>query len=168
MLKLNDQKLVEIDADIFVIPNRAYTIYEYENEDTVELIRSDIDRALKLNDGLAYYANDKLVELWWTERSDDEDRCDNLCRHTFFFTNEKGVKEEARLDYELVPQSWIENMKEGDTIELILPLITRKGYDDIETGKYNAKINIRAKQRGYRYSGFGNFEDILNDVLHIK
>ena len=157
MFKMNSMNQVTIDADIFVIPNGACRIDQFLSESTQERFRKDIAEIAELN-GLEFDPNDKLVELWWTERSDDEDHCDNLCRHTFEFSDENGnIVKTARLDCEHIPHKWLKNLKEGETMELIVPIVTM-------TSGYTAKVSVRANQKDYRYGRFGNFEEVVSDV----
>ena len=50
-----------------------------------------------------------------------------------------------------LPIEIIGKMKEGDIVDIDLP-------------KHNAILRLTAKQQGYRYERFGNFEDVLKQL----
>ena len=67
-------------------------------------------------------------------------------------------------DFEYLPATLFFGMREGDQIQLTLPITQRhRGKDDTMEILVNATVTLN--QLGYRYRGFGKFEDVLANVV---
>ena len=155
---------VTMAADMFVIPNRAATIEDFFQPEEMKKFA----QAIKPD----YSEDEKMVQVWLVEAGalEDENKCDNLCRHNFIVKDENGNEWYSHLKEEFIPQGLLEGKKEGDTISVSYPAIGTISKCMSKTGEkeykyFNVLMEITLRQQGYRYARFGNFEEVLNKVL---
>lgn len=163
--KMNKEKQVEIDADIFVIPNSAPSINDFL-ESARDEWRKNFKEVAELNGLQMPTDDDLLIQLWWTDRDKSEEYCDNLVRHIFAFEDTEGHIFLGSIPMEYFPKMWLDGYKEDETFDIILPVVTRKKsslFSDPNKKDY-AKINVRLKQKNYRYAWVGTFDEAVEKV----
>ena len=158
---------IQADADVFVIPNSSWipdttTIIGIRQ---VERIRS-VMRANNINYD---FSSDPVVELWWCS---EDLRSDNIGSHGLLFTTEDDEDVYINGSYSnvvgLLPKKLFDGMTEGSTRMITIPMTAKivkslSGDEEI-FWDIQLMINTRAAQTEYRYSRFGNFEDVLRTV----
>ena len=146
-----------VKGDIFIIPNIAGKFEDFCSSDWVA------ERLVRLV-GIKPQGDDKMVEVWITSPEIDNWQCNfagfqrmiGLIKDEAeeeLWEKEKGC--EARLlGYfpRYIPASVFAGKKEGDEINFHCP-------------EYDVDIILTCRQSGYRYASFGNFEDVLRNVL---
>lgn len=144
-------------ADVFVIPNGSFTV---KNGGLFEDTRSDLYRAYTANysnlkDVSTNFEDLTWVELWFCSRNDNPNS--NWVDH--------GIDElrdqDWRVSCRYLPKVIFEGHKEGDCLTINLP-INRPTEDGTEIS--TVKVELCLKQSSYRYSRFGNFEEVLAKV----
>lgn len=83
---------------------------------------------------------EKMVQLWWFNPTDSKGVDNSVCH--------RGDGHGIISEY--VPASWLEGLNEGESRTL-----TFRGGD----------VKVTANQSSYRYRRFGNFEEVLSQVL---
>lgn len=151
----------EMKMDMFVIPNSAGRLDEYI-ESYKPILKNWLDSVAKAS-GLTWDENEPLVQLWYVEtnRADKEANSENVVRHGFLIDSD-GKSYYGRIKEEVLPYSWLKNVKEGEELKLNIPCTMA----DKQKNKIGVVLNcsIRANQQSYRYCRFGNFEDIAERV----
>ena len=150
-------KNVVVKGDIFIIPNVAE---KFSNFHSPEWVKEKLGRLV----GIEPQDEDKMVEVWITSPEIDNWQCDFAGFQRMIGLIKDEVDEdlwenrmgrEARiLGYfpQYIPASVFAGKKEGDEINFHCP-------------EHNVDIILTCRQRNYRYSSFGNFEDVLKNVL---
>lgn len=156
-MKNNENKNKSVVGDIFIIPNIAE---KFENFCSPEWIKEGMRRLV----GIEPQDEEKMVEVWITSPEVDNWQC-NFAG----FQRAIGlIKDEAEEDLwekekgcvarllgyfpQYIPASMFAGKKEGDEINFHCP-------------EYGVDIILTCRQRNYRYASFGNFEDVLRNVL---
>ena len=145
-----------VKGDVFIIPNIAE---KFEDFNSPEWVKEKLNRLV----GIEPQGNDKMVEVWITSPMVDNWQCEFAG-----FQREIGlIKDEAEEDLwekrgrearvlgyfpQYIPASVFAGKKEGDEINIHCP-------------EYSVDIVLSCRQKDYRYSSFGNFEDVLKNVL---
>ena len=134
-----EKKIVK--GDIFIIPNGKVNI---ENFFRPEVKKQQFTKATgyKIND------DDEMVQVWVTSEGIDNWQCHRG------WLEECQLKEEGGF-HDLFPGYFpvrvLENLTEGDVLECI-----PQGGD--------VKIELTCRQKDYRYSRFGTFEECLRNL----
>lgn len=158
----------EVKMDAFIIPNNAAVSKDYilaggrfgelhEKLARLNMYPYDIEK-------------DKLVQMWFVEIGEegDDDLCDNMDCHDFTLKDESGEVYWARLGVGHLPESILNDKKEGDELQIDIPIRANKIGHGIKNGTeipITLKATIRLKQLEYRYARFGQFQDALRYVL---
>jgi hypothetical protein len=66
---------------------------------------------------------------------------------------------------EYMPFDILKDVKEGDSINIKIPIWIRRIDDDGKAANATAEIKLTFQQKGYRYERFGNFEEVVKYVL---
>ena len=174
-IKTNDNRNFDIymNADMFVVPNKAAKIVP----ELVDLEKKTTD-AIAANGMEFDLYNDKFVQVWMVS-TDEESKCDNLQDHSISF-NYNNL--EIFISYVCghILLKALKEVKENDTIDMVFPMqgwgisvYDTTGGENIrdwkhvdyeEDVKVNLHLHLTAKQQGYRYQRFGNFEDVVSYV----
>lgn len=158
MLKFTDENgklLVESEASMFIIPNRAGHISDFIITDS---IKRDTEKYCEDNDIDFDYEKDWLVQVWM--HSDDLGT-DNFFRHGCIVDYEDEEFDPNAGDAENIPRQLID-VKEGEHFTLNFKDAIMSTSD--RQFKVDLKLDVTAQQHGYRYERFGNFEEALNRV----
>jgi hypothetical protein len=146
-----------VKGDVFIIPNVAET---FENFHSPEWVKEKLSRLV----GIEPQDENKMVEVWITSPEVDNWQCDfaGFQRMIGLFDSEaEEVEWENRMGREArvlgyfpqyIPASMFAGKKEGDEITFHCP-------------EYDIDVILTCRQRDYRYASFGNFEDVLRNVL---
>jgi hypothetical protein len=152
-------------VDMFIVPNSSITIEKM-------LLRKQyegwLSRLMEVN-GLELSNNECLIDVWMVSNSTTGDtnlESDNLRDHGFEVDGKRACIGSAYF-----PKRLIESKKEGDVIEINLPITYPEYQRDENTGKLiNCSeddviaISLKLNQKDYRYRRFGNFEEVLEKV----
>ena len=139
-----------VKGEIFIIPNPAGRLRE-------DFGASWIKERAKKQLGIEIKPEEKVVQIW--VKSPESDNWS--CRYGGFqktadvpFDEEDESRENKLMGYftSYLPLRYLQNKKEGDTIELTSPA-------------YGVKIELTCKQIGNRYERFGCFEEALEFVI---
>lgn len=171
----NGRKIVAgtLACDAFIIPNSPFTIAtkgEEFNKMPWNLYRS-IEIAVNNGIELDLY-NDKFVQIWPVCET-----CDNLIDHTYHIYQDGKDYSIAFMGFALyaLPAKMFEGKVEGDHVQIKVHADPSKHgssssiYCKDENGKrgdeekytLDIKVDMVLAQKPYRYSRFGNFEDVL-------
>ena len=166
--------LVEINADVFVIPNHAGKINEFfwfdkiGKEDYADNYFNWYKNLYKANNK-EYNQDEFLVQIWLTGEISE-----NIIRHGFRMTidNKRYYTDSATLSsLEYCPRCLI-NIKEGETCDLLVKDVEvyERGFDVDDGKEHTRKVDIlfhlTANQSDYRYRGFSTFEDVVEKVCY--
>lgn len=145
------------DAMMFVIPNPGVSInslccWQERYKKSAEINNVDISD------------DDEWIELWFhSEELDSE----NICDHGFCYSNDDGINVRVCAGaHNHIPAKVLDNIKEGETIEWNFEAPSHKRGSEEEPQSVLLTLNLTAQQKGYRYSRFGNFEDVVKLVQH--
>jgi hypothetical protein len=158
MATLHIKNGIDFDADIFIIPNSASMIKDFFNPE---------DQLKKMNavcgvNGITFDPeNDFIIETWYVA---DQLCCENIADHDIYFNDEDGnectlISDPGRF----LPAKLFESHKEGETITVSLPMGLIKNYH--EEHDVVVKVHMTLNQGEYRYRRFGDFENVLDDVI---
>ncbi len=157
-------KNIAINADVFVIPNIAGVVKEY-NSDIHKEYFAELSRLnnIPIND------NDKIVELWFSNHL--ELKSDNLNDHGFIVLSEGSRIQISAHNLMFVPAAMFVGVTEGDKLVFKAPAI---GHILDETNEGSCErfpvileITMTCSQSKYRYARFGKFEEVINKVTSI-
>ncbi len=150
------KKVENFVGNCFIVPNSSFTV---KNGGLFEDGRSDLYRAYTAN-----YSNIIVdtrfedltwIELWFCSRNNNDQS--NWVDHGIDELQNEGWRVSCRY----LPKILFEGHKEGDCVTVNLP-IDRPTEDGIEIS--SVKVELCLKQKAYRYSRFGNFEEVLKRV----
>ncbi len=163
MTKLAEIKNNKIEAtvDMFIVPNcpaRFLEGFSYENPAPGYMnLRDDtIDRIAKLN-GVEIHKGEKLIQVWLTSKL--ELRSENLNDHGFRALSESGEEVHLHFNCHSIPATMLNGKTEGEVFDMKI-----KCYDK-EKNEYELLMHIRCNQSEYRYRRFGNFENVLAELI---
>ena len=162
-----------IRANMFVIPNKSVKFNELIEFEKRLYGISRTEKQLEYIFG-KLPKNDLLIQIWVSEdpNSTDENRSDNWSDHGRYIPGwDKTIKEEledARKEEDEQKITELLNKKKDTDWPRYLPLSIIGGMKENE--KLNLiwkgiNIELTAKQKDYRYSGLGNFEDAIQLVM---
>ena len=142
-----------VKGDIFIIPNAAEKIKSFDPVSS-NWVREKLKKQL----GIEIQPEEKLIQVWikspesdnWGDAYGGFQKTANVP-----FDEEDESRENKLMGYftPFLPLRYLQNKKEGDTIELTSP-----AYGGV-------KIELTCKQIGNRYERFGRFEEALEFVL---
>lgn len=153
----NESAATVVKGDVFIIPNIADVFKTFTGSDWV---KEKLSRLV----GIEPQDEDKMVEVWITSPDVDNWQCNfaGFQRMIGLIKNEaeeieweeKMGREARLLGYfpQYIPARVFAGKKEGDEITFHCP-------------EYNVDVVLTCRQRDYRYASFGNFEDVLRNVL---
>ena len=127
-------------GDFFIIPNRAEKVANYAPR-----VRQRVERLARLNK-MDLAPDDQVVEVWITNKDTD-----NLVDHGIHVHSLTSDDEWIRPTCGLLPLKLIKSVKEGESVDILMPCIRNKLLI----------CRLTAAQRKYRYKNFGSFEDAL-------
>lgn len=148
-----------LNANIFVVPNEAVKVKDCFYPEEMEAYASTL---CAMNDVEFDSETDRLIELWFVSENSD-----NMSDHGFDTTDDlTGEEIHVRVGglncY--VPSKLI-NIKEGESTTITFPVMaSRKGI----RGEWKTSIitmELTANQLGYRYSRYGEFQKVIEDVI---
>jgi hypothetical protein len=161
--KIND---ISFDADIFIIPNPALLLPKFPFTAIAGRIERDMRLICELNDLVFDPTQDYVIEtlflnpdLCFGSISDiginviTSDGSNNLKMHT------DNIRR--------FPAKLFKGYKEGDVVSIKVPCWINKRFadiDDPDTIHVVSNVNMKLNQRGYQYSNFGAFEEVLEQV----
>ncbi len=155
-------------CEIFIIPNTPGKMDEFLFPQIGTRVCNFFQKLAELN-GMNFddWKNDKLVQLWYVESSDSEDRCEDMYSHTFEIVSGETTYN-VKLGEEFLPETLVKELKEGDTISLEIPL-TEYNSKYFKSGiksdeELSITCEITARQLKYRYRNFGTFEETLHTL----
>lgn len=150
---------VEANAGMFIIPNSADQLADWVLDSSVDAGSSIIEGYKKIckDNGIEWDPKEKFVQLWFHSK---ELESDNLVRHGFIVTID-GQKHHVDIDsdFEDLPLQLVQNLKEGDVLDLHI--------NDVKVANkiVDFTLHVKAQQLGYRYQSFGTFEETLQQVI---
>ncbi len=149
--------IATVNADIFVIPNSAGKI---ENFIPFEDSLNEMKQICELNGYGEFDKNDPLIQVWVCDN-----KCENYQNHYPKFTAEGKTYRYNLTSF--IPYSILKNVKEGETIDLDLPVTGFHINEDDTESSIDTVISFKltAKQTSYRYRRFGNFEEVVERVV---
>lgn len=159
MSKIID-KVVKCNVSAFIVPNRASLASSYLIRPE-ERVKAFEDLA---NDNSMLYNSEKdhLVQLWLHSK---DLNTENLVDHGGSVEDENGTKYRINLPskFGFLPESFFDGKVEGDSIHIKTPATAHVPGESKEIDIV-LDMNLTLKQQGYRYSRFGNFEEVLKEV----
>lgn len=159
-----ENRIVEINADMFIIPNGATQLsscWWYGKDKDFAKRNLAFYKNLCLDNGKDFDPDENLVQIWITN-----DVSDNVIRHGYRFTidGEKYYLDNRDLTLlEDCPKSLID-IKEGETVDIILKNVPAHSKDYVEIS-VDIQFHLTAKQLSYRY-GFDTFENVFRKVCN--
>lgn len=148
-------KKFNLSADVFVIPNRACRVSGFGI--FTEKRTAEMTTMCESSGSTFDPKSDKLVQVWICS-----DECDNYQDHY-----PRVIIDGKRYNYRLpgyIPYSLLKDIKENESFKLSMP-VDLISYDDDNTIPAIVDITLTAKQGEYRYRRFGNFEEVVHDVV---
>lgn len=156
------------NAACFVIPNEAGYCRQFWLKSVGERVEK-YSKDLCSQKGIEFDPeHDKVVQVWFVSKynedlkndylKEDNLESDNLGDHGFRID---GKHYDFRYSY--LPYPLIKDMKEGDTMDLEMEVVSK---DEDKNHIYDTiKLHITFDQHSYRYRRFGNFENALRRVV---
>lgn len=156
---------VNATIDAFIIPNKGGTVNEFLFD--IERKKEYFQKLAALNE-YEYDENDTLVQLWFVETGDGDGICDNMCDHKFNIKDRNDTYI-CNIQVPYLPYKLIQNKMEDDAMELKIPVYAYRYERDRKLKRIELEIMINAtitfRQQKYRYSSFGAFEEVLQQVV---
>lgn len=149
-------------CDAFIVPNNGgkikHLIGSAQEKETKKLMK-----LCEANDTTFDPEKDTFIQLWFVGTEDFG--CDNMQDHVSRY-EEDGNKYFFEIPYFWYPTKLFSG-KEGETIHVKFPEVSlhEKKHDEDEKLKIDIELDITLKQSCYRYARFGNYEDVLKQVL---
>ena len=151
---------IESKMKMFIIPNHATLVDEFIF-DAAEKKRYYTELS-KINESEFDPDKDRIVQLWFVE--DENEGCDNMCDHLFRIEDDDTVWM-GKIDHPGLPSPILKDIHEGDTISIKLPVRAFRRDKRSDEKYFILNATITADQNSYRYSRFGNFEEVFNQVI---
>lgn len=161
-------KLVEIKADMFIIPNKANRIqsfywFQYIDEKDYAKKHLDFYKNLYADNGKEFDLDEKLVQIWITN-----DVSDNIIRHGYVCSidGQRYYIDNSDLSsLEDCPKPLID-IKESESTDILVKNIPAYDKDHENPTTVDILFHLTANQHEYRYRNFGTFEETLERVLY--
>ena len=156
------------NAAVFVVPNAAGYCSQFWLKSIGKRVEK-YSKALCSQKGIEFDPeHDKVVQVWFVSKYDEDLRNDYLKEDNLGSGNlgDHGFRIDGKhynFRYSHLPYPLIKNMKEGDTMDLEMEVMSE---DENDNHTYDTiKLHITFDQRSYRYRSFGNFEDVVRKVV---
>lgn len=152
--KTNGKYVVTANADVFIVPNR-FNYIDLEHNFAIKKAKRICKTVNK-----EFYADDLFGEFWFVSNDLESD---NIVDHGFEIEHRVYV-----MPYKissLLPVDLFENLKEGESKEIVINVSANDYKNHIKDIPVELHLNITAKQKEYRYSNHGNFEDVYKRLV---
>jgi len=154
-------------ASCFIIPNGAGYCREFLGDKLRQRYTEELTKYCELNDIEFNPEEDQLIQVWW--HSDEYFDTDNMYRHGCSVADSDGNIYSFHIDTpEYMPYPLIKDVTEGSRKIIYVPCTifskeeNRMGRDGHEAV---LEVDMEFDQLNYRYCRFGNFEDVVKQVL---
>ncbi|MCM1440210.1 MAG: hypothetical protein NC131_13555 [Roseburia sp.] len=152
--------VLEGNLEVFIIPNEGGLVTKWLSESVQKSMTEDINAIAELSGFEFDPKKDVLVQLWFCGME-----CENLVDHFVHAEDEDGNKVMFRAgNIGNLPAKIFDGKKEGDTIDITFPVTVFNRGEDIEK-EITVKATVTLAQTKYRYRRFGNFEEVLKQVI---
>lgn len=155
------KNIVTGEASCFIIPNGAGVCNQFicGKERRAE----ELKKYCELNGITTFDPEEtKLIQVWWHS---DDFGTDNMYRHGCSAIDDKGDIYRWGIETpEYMPINLIRDCREGDIIDIKVPIWIRKKGKEGESVDAIAELKLTMQQLGYRYERFGAFEEALQYV----
>lgn len=154
------EKILNINASAFVIPNYASTFEAYKRVNDLSMVEY-LEKIAMMNN-ITLEDNDKIIQCWFHS---EELKSENMSDHGFSkHYDEKVFFRQNKLGF--VPLKLIEDVKEGEIRLIKSYAYASKASDDSDDNEEIVELYLHTefKQREYKYYRFGNFEDVIKMV----
>ena len=153
---------IEANVDFFIIPNRPSKFlegFQYENSAPgyINLRDERINDLANLNN-IEIKKGEKLIQVWLTSK--DELGSENLNDHGFRALSESGEEVHLHFNCHSLPVTMLNGKTEGDIIDIRIRCFERGNKNE-----YELLMHARCCQSKYRYRRFGNFENVLAELV---
>lgn len=145
---------VSAKASAFIVPNPACPIKRCLDQSGLIRRMQDI---CDLN-GVEFNEDDRLIEMWFHSK---ELNTDNLIDHGGFLEDSDGNVRHIYVQGVYMPESIIKDCKEGDVITYKM-----RGFISDPREELILELELTLQQKEYRYSRFGNIEEVLEFLLN--
>lgn len=152
--KTNGKYVVTANANVFIVPNGFHYI-DLERNFAIKRAKRICKTVNK-----EFHAEELFGEFWFVS---DDLESDNLADHGFEV--ERRVYVMPGEIFSLLPIGLFEDLKEGETKEIIMNVAANDYEDRIKDVPVELHLNVTAKQKEYRYSNHGNFEDVYKRLV---
>lgn len=152
--KVLDGKL-EVNGDIFVIPNKARTSKEIDKLCFRNPIQAEMESILAASGTPSPFGDDIVVLQVWIV-SEEDLNTENLGDNGGSFIGEDGKMHNTGYILGHIPMLLFEGHVEGDVVDLTIP----KGLYEFNKD-FVMVLHLKLCQKQYRYNSFGNFEDAM-------
>ena len=158
----NDIPEFDLECDVFIIPNslsKVKDFYDFAKPKQYEMLKDVLG-----TNGYEYDPEEEiLVETWAVGKNVE---CDNLHDHGFT-VKINGKEYFLRFPGRYLPYSLFKGKKEGDVIELRIPVAVGVRHSKAPVVQQTIMLNTKMKlnQSSYRYARFGTFEETLKYLL---
>ena len=169
IINTNVEDTIKFNAkwDMFIVPNKAVPmIDDFMSVGYATKQLAKVSRLLMCNDidEFSIGMNEKLVQVWYTN-----DQCENGARHDPYVIDQDGHIWDIKFDMgEYLPVCILKGFNEGRTLKVNIP-VTLTYRNPITHQKIIhagcMECDLTAKQKHYRYSSQGTFENTLKKVL---
>jgi len=152
-------EVIDIEAECFIIPNRAGLVDSF-----MEMDQKDLRNLIRLNGLDVSDESHLMVQFWLTNKAGLNSS--NLFDHWFNVNNKTcGFRD---VIFKFLPNRLFQDVKEGGKVKVRIP-----GWIiDEEFGKQKRDvifdITMTCSQNKYRYSDFGPFEKCLEMVCQSR
>lgn len=166
-----DMNKITGKASCFVIPNSAGYCREFLSDKLRQRYTGELTKYCELNNIEFNPEEDQLIQVWW--HSDEYFDTDNMYRHGCSVADSDGNIYRFHIDTpEYMPYPLIKDVTEGSRKIIYVPCTI---FSKEETGTWESdegkkhevvlEVDMEFDQLHYRYSRFGNFEDVVKQVL---
>ena len=163
-MKKIDINNIQLNADIFVIPNQAAKLSSFfECVQEEKLVAAN--QIAELNGFTFDPEKDYFIETWMVCA---EHGCDNFADHCIHYKDDDGTYYTIGIEDRYLPSNLFVGKKEGDMITIKLPVwyVNDAQFPERSNGRTVAEIQIKLNQSDYRYRRFGTFEEVLKKVMY--
>ena len=149
-------------CDAFIVPNNGGMIKTLIGS-AQERETEHLNKLCEANGTDFDPEKDTFIQMWFV--GEDDFACTNMQDHSCHCEVE-GKGYVFNISYFWYPTKLF-NGKEGDTVHVTFPEISlyEKRTDKTSKIKADIELDITLKQTAYRYKSFGNYEDVLTQVL---
>lgn len=146
---------IEADGGAFIVPNPASVIIKH-----LDGVVKNFKGLCDLN-GWDYSPDDRAVDVWFHSKELDSE---NLNGHGVHLEVGNEVVHFRPYALNLIPASILRGHNEGDTLDIKVEGVgTVSGVDRYKV-PVTMNLKVELKQKGFRYTGFGMFQEVLEHV----